>query len=186
MGTDYIAAVIIRYAVLLLAGAAARWLWVIPLEWDRMVPALILLYGMVVIQTMPSAWLARRAARPWQAWTFLNALCAHALGATAAYTTSPFTEPRYEEAHAGGMQFVKPWETGMSLVEAGMWIAVYAIASAGWAVLVGWVARAMWGAAPADSHLIRIRRDKKPRSALGAANRLNHPADAGIPPTGRD
>jgi len=88
----------------------------------------------------------------------LSAACAHAFGAAAVYALGPLVEPQYEQPAWGGMQFEKLWVVEPpSLLEVGLWIGVYALVAGGWAVMVGWMARGMWGTVAPDGHLVRIR-----------------------------
>lgn len=157
MGADYVAAVAVRYALYLGVCALAQF-WELPESWAGPIAVGTLLYLVVVVQSWPAASYARRAAQPWLIRTFLTAASAHALGGSFVYALQFLTELRYHDPDAGSMRFEALWVNEPSLAEVGTWIAVYAIVSAVWAVLVGYAARRILGVEPAPDQLLRIRR----------------------------
>jgi hypothetical protein len=157
VAADYIAAVCIRYGLLLVAGGVVR-MWVLPDAWGDAVAAGVILYTLVVLHTESAARYARRFRAPWYGRMTVSAACAHAFGAAIAYALSPLAEPRFTDPRGGGMQFEKLWVYAPSLFDVGRAIVIYAVLSAVWAVLIGWVSRAVWGAAPPERHLVHIRK----------------------------
>lgn len=157
MNTDYLIAVWIRYGLLLAACGIARG-WMLPEAWSDPIAAGVLLYGLILIHTEPSARYARGLRDPWYGWMMLSAACAHAFGAAAVLALIPFVDLRYEEPGSSGMRFEKPWANEPSLLEMGSWIALYALFGAVWAVGVGRVSRGVWGVVAPDGHRLRIRK----------------------------
>lgn len=157
MNTDYLIAAWIRYGLLLGACGIAR-RWVLPEAWADPIAAGVLLYGLVAIHTEPAARYARGLRDPWYGRMMLSAACAHAVGAAAVAALIPYVDLRYQGAAWSGMRFEKPWVNEPSLLEAGSWIALYALLAAAWAVGVGRVSRGAWGAVAPDGHRPRTRK----------------------------
>jgi hypothetical protein len=153
---DYFAAVCIRYGLLLAAGGISRW-WVLPHAWAQAIDVVLILYVLLVIHTEPAARYARGFRQPWYRWMILSAAGAHAFGGAAVYALNPLTEPRFADPHGGGMQFAVPWVYEPSLFDIGRRIAVYALLSAAWALLIGWGSRAVLGALPPEQHRVHLR-----------------------------
>jgi hypothetical protein len=172
-GVDYVAAVAVRCALLLAAGTIARF-WLLPRSWESTLDTAVLAYVVLVVHAMPAAAFARRQPRPWWGWTMLHAAAAHAITAAASYPMLYLLEPRFQPAphlpgSRSGMSYPNPFFHEPGVLEIGGWIAVYAAASALFAVMVGWEARRMRGVEPHDAHLVRLRgRRARPMRGGGA------------------
>lgn len=171
MGADYVAAVAVRYA-LLLAACAIAGRWVLPASWEGPAGLVMLAYVVAVAHAEPAARYARRAARPWIAWTFLFAACAHALGAALAYPFLDVLELRFHRPPGGGMDFQTLWYDVPTAPEVGTWVLIYALFAALFAVAVGAASRAAFGAEPPGASRIRIRSARATGGAVGHDGRM--------------
>lgn len=166
MEDEYTFAVASRYVLLLLAGAVAGFQDV-PVKWQGTVLWGVLTCGVVFVHTAPAVRHARRAPRRWAGWLAVLAARAHSFGAVGVIISRAILDQVPQDTgEPGGMQIQKLWvEEGPSLLSLCTGIAVYTLLSVCWALLVGAVARRMWGVVEPEPNVFRIRRPP-----------LNHPA----------